>query len=53
MEREAKPSVKEKLRENQMKIVREKEERAKERSSDPFRGTDELAKKLVKDDKGR
>ena len=53
LEREAKPSVKEKLRENQMKIVREKEERAKERSSDPFRGTDELAKKLVKDDKGR
>ena len=52
-EREEKPSIKEKLRENQMKIFREKEERAKERSRDPFRGSDEPAKKLVKDDKGR
>lgn len=48
-----KPSVKDKLQKNQMKVVREKEERARERSRDPFRGSDELAKKLVKDDKGR
>lgn len=47
------PSVKDKLQKNQMKVVREKEERARERARDPFRGSDELAKKLVKDDKGR
>lgn len=53
LEKEEKPSVKEKLRENQMKIVREREERARERSRDPFRGSGEPAKKLVKDDKRR
>ena len=51
--KEGKPSVKEKLRENQRKIVREKEERAREKSMDHFHGSGELAKKLVKDDNGR
>ena len=52
-EEKEKPSVKDKLQKNQMKVVREKEERAREKSRDPFLGSDELAKKLVKDDKGR